>query len=79
MIGNKIADKITKISKTSQQNNSETITNELDKKYVKKDTYISRRKTENYWWSKINSGITMEDQKIINLLDNAPNQPTKFK
>ena len=27
LIGNKIADKIAKVSKTSQQNNSETVTN----------------------------------------------------
>ena len=38
LIGNKIADRITKISKNSQQNNSETIINEI-KKYLKKDVY----------------------------------------
>ena len=37
LIGNKIASRITKVSKNSQQNNSETITNEHDKKYLKKD------------------------------------------
>ena len=31
LIGNKIPNKITKVSKNSQQNNSETITNEHDK------------------------------------------------
>ena len=31
MIGNKVNDKITKTSKTSQQKNSETVTNEHDK------------------------------------------------
>ena len=31
LISNKIADKITKVSKISPQNNSETITNEHDK------------------------------------------------
>ena len=39
-IGNKIADKITKVSKNSQQNNSETVTNEHDKDIHKK-IYIS--------------------------------------
>ena len=40
LIGNKNADKITKISKTLQENNSETITNEHDKK-IPKEKYIS--------------------------------------
>ena len=48
LIGNKIANKITKLSKNSQQNNSETVTNEHDKeipkikikKYLKKDIYL---------------------------------------
>ena len=31
LIGNKIANKILKVSKDSQQNNSETVTNEHDK------------------------------------------------
>ena len=40
LIGNKIANKITKISKTSQQNNSETVSNEHDKE-ITKERYIS--------------------------------------
>ena len=40
MVGNKIANKITKISKTSQQNNSETVTNENDKE-IPKERYKS--------------------------------------
>ena len=40
-------------SKTSQQNNSETVKNEHDKE-VLKEIYISQRKKENYWGSKIN-------------------------
>ena len=35
LIGNKITDKITKVSKNSQQNNSETVTNENDKEIPK--------------------------------------------
>ena len=35
LIGNKIADKITKISKTSQHNNAERVTNEHDKEIPK--------------------------------------------
>ena len=38
--GNKIADKVTKISKTSRQYNSETVTNEHDKE-IPKEGYIS--------------------------------------
>ena len=44
MIGNKIANKFTEISKNSQQNNSETVTNENDKempKDIPKERYIS--------------------------------------
>ena len=40
MIGNKIANRITKVSKTSQQNNLETITNELAKE-IPNERYIS--------------------------------------
>ena len=40
LIGNKIADSIMKFSRSSAQNNSETITNEYNKKYVKKDVYL---------------------------------------
>ena len=35
-MGNKIANKITKFSKTSQQNNLGTVTNEYDKEMPKK-------------------------------------------
>ena len=53
MIGNKIAeavaksynDRITKVSKTSQQNNSETVTNEHDKK-IPEERYISPKKRQ---------------------------------
>ena len=44
-IDNKIADINTKVSKTSLQNSLEM---SMIKKYLKKDIYISRRKTENY-------------------------------
>ena len=53
LIGNRTADKITMFSKILRQNSSEKSTNETeniesDKKYVKKEIYISRTKTENY-------------------------------
>ena len=45
MIGNKIAHKITKVSKNSQQNNSETVTKEHDKE-IPKERYICPGKRE---------------------------------
>ena len=53
LIDNRIAEKITRFSNILRQNSSEKITNETenienDKKYVKKEIYISRTKTENY-------------------------------
>ena len=48
--------RVSNVSKSSAQDNSETITNEYDKE-VPEDIYkiwISRRKIENYWWSKNN-------------------------
>ena len=43
MTGNKIANRITKVSKNSQQNNSETVTNEHDKEIPKKDMYLQQK------------------------------------
>ena len=40
MIANKIANRITKVSKNLQQNNLETVTNEHGKE-IPKETYIS--------------------------------------
>ena len=45
MIGNNIANKITKVSKNSQQNNSETLTNEHDKE-IPKERYISPKERQ---------------------------------
>ena len=45
--GNKIADRITKVSKTLPKNNSETITNEHHKNYLRKDMYLQKN-TGNY-------------------------------
>ena len=35
-----------------EQNNSETVTNKHDKETAKK-TCISKKKTRNYWWTKV--------------------------
>ena len=45
MIGNKIANKITRLSKHSQQNNAETATNEHDKE-TSKERFISPGKRQ---------------------------------
>ena len=43
LIGNKIANKIMKVSNTSQQNNSKPVTNEHNKKNLKKDIYLYKK------------------------------------
>ena len=46
LIGNKISNKIARVSKNSQQNISEIVTNEHDKKYFKKDIYLQKKDME---------------------------------
>ena len=53
MTGNKIANKIIKVSKNSQQNNLETVANVHDKKNTQRKIYFSGKKTKNYWWFEI--------------------------
>ena len=50
MTGNKIADKITIVWKTSSQNSLEKTKNENDKE-IPKEIYIYRRKAELYLWN----------------------------
>ena len=45
MIGNKVTNRMTKVAKNSQQNNSETVTNEHDKEIPKK-RYVSPEKIQ---------------------------------
>ena len=45
MIGNKVPNKITRVSKDSQQNSSEIVTNEYDKE-IPKDRYVSQEKRQ---------------------------------
>ena len=45
MVAQSYNDRITKVSKTSQQNNSETVTNEPDKK-IPEERYISPEKRQ---------------------------------
>ena len=46
LIGNKIANKITEHSKSSQQNNSETVTNEHDKEIPNKSCVSQEKRQE---------------------------------
>ena len=43
LIGNKMADKTTEVSKTSQQNNLETAKNEHVKENLKRDIYLQKK------------------------------------
>ena len=47
LISNKIANRIAKVSKTLQQNNSKTVANKHDKE-IPKEICISRRKARNH-------------------------------
>ena len=84
LIGNK-TDKITKALTSSPQNSSETVESETEStgldREIPKERYMSPEKREQIINDLIlrYNNITMEYQKIINLLDNTPNQPSKFK
>ena len=43
LIGNKIANRITKVSKNSQQNNLKTMKKQQEKEILKKDTNLQKR------------------------------------
>ena len=45
MTDKKIANKITKVSKNSQQNNSEAVTNDYDKE-IPKERYLQKKRQE---------------------------------
>ena len=80
MIGNKVAKRITKVLKCSQNNNSETVATENDKE-VPKEKYTppeERQKIVDDLRLVYNSIIT-EYQKIRNLLDHTPNQISKSR
>ena len=68
LIDNKIADKITKISKTLQKKkkNQKQLQMNIIKKYLKKDIYLQKKDRKLLMiWDKYNNTI-MEYQKIIN-------------
>ena len=67
-----------KVSKYSQENNSETVTNKHDKEILKERYISSEEKKLLMTWDQYNSTIK-EYQKIINLLDKMQNQLSKFK
>ena len=78
LIGNTIANKITKMSKTSPQNNSESVTNEHDQEKTK-EIYMSPEERQKIIDNlRLIYRIIMEYQKIKSLLDNTPSQSRKF-
>ena len=48
MLATSYGSKTRKVSKNSQEDNSETATNKPDKN-IPKERYVSRKKTRNYW------------------------------
>ena len=94
MISNKIADKITNISNKKSPNNNDEKEEDVDI-ITRKKRYMSpeerqqiidelRLVLKNYWWMDVNTivvlqCIKMQYQKIVNLLDNVSNQPSKFR
>ena len=61
------------------KNNSGTVKNENNKE-IPKERYISKLKTKTYWYYNNNyNSIIMACEKIIDLLQNTSNQPTKFR
>ena len=67
MIGNKIADKITKVSKLLPQNNSEAIISEHEKKkkYLEKDIYVQRKDMKLLMNLDLDNSIIVECQKTV--------------
>ena len=49
LLGNEMANKITEISKTSQQNSLKAIESETKNRNTKKNIYILRKKTKSYF------------------------------
>ena len=71
--------KFRKLQKTHNNIIQRKLQMSIVKKYLKKDLYLQRKDRKllmirDYYDNKI-----MEYQKIIDLLDNTPNQPSKFK
>ena len=77
IIGNKIADRAAKVSKTLPQNNPET-----NEEEILREGYLSqekRRKIIDNLRLIHSQYIIKEYQKIINLLDNTENELSKFR
>ena len=71
--------KLRKLQKTHNNIIQRKLQMSIVKKYLKKDLHLQRKDRKllmirDYYDNKI-----MEYQKIIDLLDNTPNQPSKFK
>ena len=51
----------------------------MKQKYQRKDTYLQKKDNKLLMNQNQYNNIITEYQKIINLLDNTPNQPSKFR
>ena len=63
----------------SPQNNSETIKMNMMKKDLKKNISLQKKDRKLQMIKDLYHSIIMEYQKLMNLLDNTPNQSSKFK
>ena len=84
LIGNWFSDKITKASRTLRQNSLKAVESKTKNtgfnKKLPEERYISPEEKQNLLmiW-KVYNNIIIEYQKIINLLDNTPNQAFEFR
>ena len=79
LIGNKTADRIRKFSKTSPQIGSKIVKIKHDKKIPKERCISAEERHKIIHDLRLIMSMIIEYQKIINLLDNTPNQPSKFR
>ena len=79
LIGNKTANGIREVSKISPRNSSKIAEIEHDKK-IPKERYISPEERHKIIHDlRLMLSVIIEYQKIMNLLDNTPNQPSRFR
>ena len=72
-------DRITKIQKIHNKIIQKQLQMSMTKKYLKKDIYLQKKNKKLLITLISIQQYNKEYQKIINLLNNEPNQPTKFR
>ena len=71
--------KLRKLQKTHNNIIQRKLQMSIVKKYLKKDLYLQRKGRKLLMIRDYYDNKKLEYQKIIDLLDNTPNQPSKFK